>query len=506
MAGTATRAALGAILGIMLIGAPPAASASESIMRIGLPTQISPRYMDPLEATNNTYYGVLYAVHDALIKGMDGGTKPGLAESVTHNSQFTEYTYRIRENAKFHNGAKVTAEDVVFSLESYRGADAALLKSRIKSIEATDERTVVVTLHAPWPDFLAFTSTTATAFGWIVPKAYYQQVGPEGFIKAPIGAGPYKVESIGVRDVTLKRFDAFSGRKAKVETLVLSGSTDTAQALAQLRTGGLDFVSNVTGELAEAAAKVPGVTVFNKQAHVVFFLKFFDQGDPNSPWSKKEVRQAVNLALDRAMLSEIETNGVSVPTGTIVPPWFEGAWKAPVPEKDLEKARALMKQAGYPDGFTTKFAPLPPYFRMGEAVAAMLAEIGIKVEIEKMERAVFYDRLASKNLKGVCLCAHGVGGNASIRIGREIYGKGVFSYTANPAIDALYEKQEKETDVEARKALLVDLQKLIQEEAYDAPIYFYAIPMAYGPRVKVAPMLVDGHAYIAPYELLELKN
>ena len=100
----------------------------------------------------------------------------------------------MRAGAKFHDGEPVTAEDVKFSFERYRGTSAALMKERVKAVETPDERRVRFVLKQPWPDFLTFYSS-ATGAGWIVPKKYVQQVGEDGFKKAPIGAGPYKFVS-----------------------------------------------------------------------------------------------------------------------------------------------------------------------------------------------------------------------------------------------------------------------------------------------------------------------
>lgn len=480
---------------------------AESTVNIGLPFQLSPRYFDPTETANGTYFAILYAVHDALVRLDDQGARPSLAESVTSNADLTEITYRLRPGLTFHNGDPLTADDVRFSLEHYSGTSADAFKSRIAAIETPDELTVVVRLHSPWPDYAALSGTTASAFGWIVPKAYYEKLGAEGFMNAPVGLGPFMVEKIDPgREVVLKRFDNYHGRKPLVDRIVMRTATDGAQSLAQVNTGELDVAYNMLGELGVAASKMDGVTLYENPTYTTFFLKFFDAADPDSPWSRKEVRQAVNLLLDREAISMIETNGASPATQSIVPSKLPYAVELPVSKPDLEQARKLLAEAGYPDGFDGgKLVPIAPYWRMAEAVAAMLDAAGIKVEIQKMERAVFYQKLADKEMTGVCLCADGTMGNASTRLGRHVYSKGVHNYAPVPEFDALYEAQLVEIDEAKRAEMLAELQRKVYDMAYDAPIFNLALPAAIGPRVKNAAFLVPGNAYIAPVELLELK-
>lgn len=476
-------------------------------INIGLPFQLSPRYFDPLETANGTYFALLYAVHDALVKLDDGGMRPSIAQTVVANADLTEITYKLRPGITFHNGDALTSADVKFSLENYTGTSAGEFKARIGAIETPDPLTVVVKFKEPWPDYATLAGTTASGFGWIVPKAYYEKLGAKEFMNAPVGLGPFIVEKIEPgRQVTLKRFDAYHGRKPLVERIVMRSGSDAAQALAQVNTGELDVAYNMLGELGVAASKMKGVTLHKNPTYTTFFLKFFDAADPQSPWSKKEVREAVNLAIDRQALSQIETDGASPPTRSIVPEQLSFATKVDIPKADPAKARQLLAQAGYPAGFDGgKLVPIAPYWRMAEAVTAMLRSVGIKVEIQKMERAVFYQKLADKELKGVCLCADGTTGNASTRLGRHIYSKGVHNYMPVPDFDRLYEAQLKETDTAKRSALLAELQGKIVDTAYDAPIFNLALPAAVGPRVKNAAFLIPGNAYIGPYELLELK-
>ena len=121
-----------------------------------------------------------------------GDNTPSLAESWTVSKDGLTYEFVLRKGVKFHNGEPVTAEDVKFSFERYKGAGAKLLKERVREVQVVDPGRVRFVLKEPWPDFMTFYGTSATGAGWIVPKAYVEKVGDDGFKRAPIGAGPYK--------------------------------------------------------------------------------------------------------------------------------------------------------------------------------------------------------------------------------------------------------------------------------------------------------------------------
>src|SRR5712692_10399722 len=175
----------------------PAFAAPEGTLTWGIHTTLAPRWLDP----NDTEafiapFMVLYAIHDALVKPMPAGENtPSLAESWSQSKDGLVYEFVLRKSAKFHNGDPVTAEDVKFSFDRYKGAGATLLKEKVKDVQVLAVNRVRFVLKEPWPDFMTFYGTSATGAAWIVPKKYVEKVGDDGFKKAPIGAGPYKVVS-----------------------------------------------------------------------------------------------------------------------------------------------------------------------------------------------------------------------------------------------------------------------------------------------------------------------
>jgi len=146
-----------------------------------------------------------YALHDALVKPMPGKPMaPSLAESWSTARDGLSYEFVLRPGVKFHNGDLMTAEDVKFSFERYRGVAAKLLREKVAAVEIVDLHRVRLRLKEAWPDFLTFYATPPTGAAWIVPRKYVEKVGDEGFKKAPIGAGPYMPFSAPYEDLKLK--------------------------------------------------------------------------------------------------------------------------------------------------------------------------------------------------------------------------------------------------------------------------------------------------------------
>src|SRR5216684_7013335 len=192
------RALISLLVAALTLGAAgSAAAAPEGTMTWGVHITLASRWLDPAETEGiATPFMVLYALHDALVKPMPAGPNtPSLAESFTQSKDGLTYEFVIRKGVKFHNGEPVTAEDVKFSFERYRGAGAKLLKERVREVQIVDAGRVRFLLKEPWPDFMTFYGTSATGAGWVVPKTYVEKVGEDGFKRAPIGAGPYKFVS-----------------------------------------------------------------------------------------------------------------------------------------------------------------------------------------------------------------------------------------------------------------------------------------------------------------------
>src|SRR6266852_6458807 len=161
--------------------APPIAEAAEGLVTWAVHVSLVPTWFDPAETSGIlSQFLILYALHDAMVKPMPGQPMaPGLAESWTASADGLVYEFALRKGVTFHNGDPVTAEDVKFSFERYRGSSAKTLHERVARVEVVDPLHVRVVLKAPWPDFLTFYATPATGAAWIVPKRYVERVGDD---------------------------------------------------------------------------------------------------------------------------------------------------------------------------------------------------------------------------------------------------------------------------------------------------------------------------------------
>jgi peptide/nickel transport system substrate-binding protein len=215
---------------------------------------IAPGWFDPSSAPPQiTPFGLLYAIHDAVVRPLPGKKiAPSLAESWTESADGRVYEFKLRRGLKFHNGDAVTAEDVKFSFERYKGAGASELQARVRQVEVVDPLTVRFHLQEPWPDFLTFYGTTATAAGLVVPKKYLTQVGDDGFKKHPIGAGPYKFVShmVGV-ELVLEAYTGYWRKTPHVKRLVMKSVPETTTRVAMLKNGEADIANALDGEDAE---------------------------------------------------------------------------------------------------------------------------------------------------------------------------------------------------------------------------------------------------------------
>ena len=477
-------------------------------MRWALYVTFPPTWLDPGEVAvgGQTLFWILYALHDALIKPMPGNLMtPSLAESWTVSDDQRVYEFKLREGIKFHNGDPFTAEDVKFTFRRYK---SPILHAKVREVEIVDPFRVRFHLHQPWPDFLAYYGTLATGAAWIVPKKYLEQVGDDAFKQRPVGLGPYKFvsQTPGI-ELVLEANESYWRKVPHVKRLVFKSVPDPSTRMAMLKRGEVDLAYLLPALLAEEAKRDPKLKLVFSGAIGIFHLAFLEQWDPASPWHDRRVRLAANYAIDRQALNDAETLGASILTGSLVPRAFEFALPREPYPYDPAKAKQLLAEAGYPNGFEAgDLTPVPPYFDMGEAIVNYLGAVGIKVKLRPMERAAFFSALNAKQLKGLCLCGSGRYGNAATRLEEFAVTWGSTAYGGYPEIDALFKQQDVETDHSKRQALLYQIQELLHEHVMFGPIWEYIWPSAVGPRVEEpAMMLINPYPWSAPLEEVRLK-
>jgi peptide/nickel transport system substrate-binding protein len=500
-----------ALLFLMLltIGVSSGAAAPEGQMTWALHFSPTPTWFDPAEISGTTAsYNTLYALHDAVIRPSPGQPMaPSLAESWSASPDGLVYEFVLRKGVKFHNGDPVSVEDVKFSFERYRGVTHKTLKEKVAGIEIPDPARVRFRLKQPWPDFMTFYSTTGAS--WIVPKKYVETVGEEGFKKAPIGAGPYRFVSFtpGVA-LVLEAFDKYWRKTPAVKRLVFKAIPDETTRLAALKRGEVDIAYGMSGALAEELRRTPGLTLKPVAGQVVDWVNFTDQWEPKSPWHDRRVRLAATYAIDRQSMNQAERLGFARITWSLVPPSFEYYWQSPGYGYDPVKARQLLADAGYPNGFDTG-----DYFcdaalsYMGEPVVNYLNAIAIRVKLRPVERAAFQKGWTEKKYRGLIQGGNGSFGNAATRIESLVVGGGTYVYGSYADIDGLFQEQASELDRKKREAILHRIQQLIYEKVVVAPIWQNVPLNGVGPRVEESGIgLVAGYIFSAPYEDVRLKG
>jgi len=460
------RVMLVAVL-LVVVSVSCASAAPEGTLTYGVHVTLAARWLDPVDTEAFiTPFLVLYALHDAMVKPMPAGDiTPSLAESWTQSKDGLTYEFVLRANPKFHNGDPVTAEDVKFSFERYRGAGAKLLKDRVREVQVVDPRHVRIHLKQPWPDFMTFYGTSATGAGWVVPKRYVERVGEEGFKKAPVGAGPYRfVSSNPGVDLVLEAFDGYWRKTPAVKRLVMRSMPDETTRAAALKAGDVDIVYLLSGATAAEVKRTPGLRLAAAKPPGVIFLDLPEQWDPKSPWHDRRVRLAASHALDREALNQAETLGLSRPTGGLVPRMLEFARSFDPPAYDPARAKALLAEAGYPSGFDAgDFTPFPPFFGVAEAAVNYLQAVGIKSRMRTMERAAFLTAWREKKLRGVIMGLGAPAGNAATRIEVYVTKSGIYSNGVVPEVEDLYARQAVEVDGKKREALLHQIQQIVHD-------------------------------------------
>jgi peptide/nickel transport system substrate-binding protein len=494
----------------VLVGVPPAASVLEGQLTFAVHFTLAPTLFEPAEMPGLvTPFMLLYALHDALVKPLpDRSMAPSLAESWQASPDGRVYEFVLRQGVRFHHGEPVTADDVKFSFERYRGISAKMLKARVAAIETPDAHHIRFRLTQPWPDFMSFYGTLATGAGWVVPKAYVERVGEDGFKQAPVGAGPYRfVSSTPGVELVLEASEHYWRQAPRVKRLVFKSIPDETTRLAALKRGEVDLAYAIGGELGEEVRRTTGLTLRPTPFASTHWLLFADQWQPSSPWYDPRVRLAAIYAVDRQAINEARYLGFSKITGSIIPTGSEFYWQPPVHPFDPAKAKQLLAEAGYLHGFDAGDLWCDAATSVNaEAIITYLQAVGNKARLRPLERAGFLKAYQEKKLQNLIYGLSGVFGNAATRLEVFTASSGLYAYGAYPDIDALFREQASELDPQTREAILHRIQQLIHDKAMYLPLWQLAVLTGYGPRVAEPGLgLIADYPWAAPYEEVTLK-
>ncbi|MFC1909548.1 ABC transporter substrate-binding protein [Chloroflexota bacterium] len=466
---------------------------------------IAPKYFDPTLSTGSSEAWAYYhQMLDALIKPMPEGPRTlCLATALYLSDDEKVYEFKLREGVKFHNGDTMTAVDVKYSFERYSGIYSNDLHEKVERVEIVDDYTIRFHLKDPWPGFLAmYTDTCFSGANFIVPAAYVERVGDEGFLLHPIGCGPYKFVSFDKDGLVLEAFEDYWRKVPHIKTIKSRSITEGSTRLAALVTDEVDMGRSLRGDLYYAAMKEPNVTVYPSSSLSMWYLELTAQWDPNSPWSDVRVRKAATLALDRPTLRDAAQPGGNL-SSTIIPPSIPGtiSVERKADPYDPEKAKELLAEAGYPNGFyggglygTDSKIPLM------ELIASYWSKVGIEIDLKILERAAFYAAKEDLSMKGDIV----LGGTA----GPDLFGRlastmtNVYGHYAD--VDDLWAKIEVSQDFEGRAVLMRQFEELVTDKYIYVPLTQVCSAIGVGPRVKYAALDISIISWASPWEDVEL--
>jgi peptide/nickel transport system substrate-binding protein len=481
----------------------------------GWHTTIVPAWLDPLENLPQiTPYNFQYCLHDALVKHQRGRAfAPSLAESYEISRDNRSATFRLRAGITFHDGQPVTPEDVAFTFNAYRGASSGVLKAKTAAVEILDTRTVRFRFHEPFLDFLTLYGSPASGAGWIVPKAYYERVGSDGFKQRPIGAGPFRlVRQQAGAELEFEAFEGYWAGPPRVRTIVMRAVPEGAARVAGLQSGELDVTNLIPGKLVQTVRRDPKlrlVPVLSGPGWIE--TGAFDR--PDSPLKDVRVRQALSLAIDRRAINDAEMAGLGALEGNWIPADWPGSLVRPAPEHNLSRARHLLAEAGFAKGFeVSMLTAQPPYNSWGERIVGHLRTMGIRTHLNAMDRAAFYDRLAPgpDRLTGLLLVMSGAPGDAASRIRDSAVCNGAFSGLCLPEIDERMQRYEASIDPVERQTLLNEVQAYLLNNYLMIPTVRLAMLNGLGPRIANRAEEIMGaipqYVYIGPYEEIVLNG
>ncbi|MBR3504974.1 MAG: ABC transporter substrate-binding protein [Clostridia bacterium] len=451
------------------------------------------------EITSNNAFAIDKVFEPLVMFDAEGLIGDYLAASHTISEDGLVYTFTLRDGLKFSDGADVTAEDVKFSLERHLAVEGPLpLEADIASIEAADEKTVVITLNAAYTPFF---SELANFSNGILPKDFGGKTEEE-FFKNPVGTGPFVVsEWDPAGDLVFVKNEYYwqEGRPA-VDRLVYKVISDDNQAINQLRVGDVDAVESLSYANAAEIAGGPETYIIASGSWNVEEL-FFNTLDEH--FSDVHARRALALALDREALARALTFGYGEAADAVLPAALRysaaGAVAALTP--DLEAAKAELAQSAFPEGFSTTLSiPSGNNVRLQEAliVQAAGAAIGIDIRLNVQEIAAFRQDFRNLNYSIMINVAVADFPDADSIFAFQVDPEGFSncfwtSYRSDEAV-ALMKAGQVTPDGGERAEIYEELQRILAADAPYVPLYYPSILVGARADVEGLAVLPNGTA------------
>ena len=467
--------------------APPDAVAADPL-RITLPA--IPKNLDPHRDPAGQMLPVYRLAFEGLTKPDESGRPvPVLAESWKLLND-TTWQFTLRKGVKFHDGEPFNAEVVKWNIDRTQDPKNSVYAARVKpivAVEVVNEHTVTLKTRQPFASLIGNLMAVL-----MLPPQYYQKVGPQGFTTAPIGTGPFRVVRFTPdAEVRMERHDGYWGPKPGLTGVTFRMLPETATRIAALQAGDVDIAYHVPPENIDQV-KAAGLAVFPVHIGQAYLFILAQPKTTIEPLKNKLVRQAINYAVDKDAIIKAFTKGMARKLeGQVVgPDGFGYSDKVKAYPYDVAKARALMKEAGYPNGFKVKMSGTseryPQDKEISQAVAQYLRQIGIDVELTLLEANAWTDRFLKFKLDPIWI----IGLNylpsmdhtfASVHFTND---PSTRQWFGDATFDELYRKQVTALDVNERRAALERFAEYIRDQA--PALFLHQIPLvvAASPRVK----------------------
>ena len=394
--------------------------------------------LDPHKTVKAGTREVMFNVFEGLMKPTpDGDLTPAIAESYEVSEDRMTYTFHLREGVQFHNGETVTAEDVVYSIQRCAAAtETGIVQveafSVIQSIETPDDKTVAITISEPSNEFISYMTTA------VLPADYDKQDTD------PVGTGPFKFVSRTAQDsVVLEKFNEYWGTPAQLDKVTLKIMENADSLMMSLQSGAIDLCAHLTSTQVAQLEKD-----FNVAEGTMNLVQAMYLNNAVAPFDDVRVRQALCYAVDKQEIIDLAFDGYGSPIGSSMYPAFGKYFDDSLTNyytKDVEKAKALLAEAGYPDGFDmtiTVPSNYKPHMDTAEVLVQQLAQIGVNATIEPIE----WESWVSDVYAGRQFQSTVVGVDASTMTARALlerftsdYGKNFINYN-NAEYDALFQQ------------------------------------------------------------------
>ena len=452
--------------------------------------------LDPHQGKETPAVQVNTQIFDTLVT-VDPETNevvPQIAESWEQTDDQT-YVFKIREGIKFHDGSDLTAEDVKFSLDRARNSAAvSYIVNFIEEVTVDDDHTVTVKTTAPYAPTLR---NLAIPFAAIVPKAVVE-ADENAFIQNPVGSGPYKFVEWNHGDhVTLKAFDDYYAGKPETENLIMKVIPETSQRTIALETGEVDLAYDLAVNDIPKVNSDDKLTVYEIPSLTCWYVSM---NMNKKPFDNPKVREAMSMAIDRQTIIDTINAGSGQTADAIIAPAVFGYYSTGVKEYNPTKAKELLAEAGYPNGFSTTLWVNDNQSRieMCQAMQAMLLEVGVQCNLEVLEFGSFISRTTAGDHDLAYFGWTTSSGDAdysyySLEHSTQQGAAGNRSFLADPDVDKLIEDARSKTNEEERKELYKELAIKLDEINNNIPVYYSSINV--GANKKVEGFVMDANGY-----------